>query len=62
MDAITYLATQLALVLEADYTNAPDENAALCMGIAQYMNNVVIPNLQVNSTTGAITFVVPAST
>lgn len=58
---INWLVSTLTPVLE---TNNPQSSAAQCVAYATQLSNFyvlyILPNLQVNLTTGAVNFVVPS--
>lgn len=57
-----WLVGQLTTILQTNNPGASsDEVSQLAMELAGLWANLILPNLQVNLTTGAITFNVPSS-
>lgn len=57
-----WLTAQLTAVLQNNNPGAsPDDVSLLATGLAGLWANLILPNLQVNLTTGIVTFNVPPS-
>ena len=57
-----YLVSQLTVLISANNPQATSEEiSAYCTQLASFYTQLILPNLSVNLTTGAVNFIVPSS-